>query len=218
MSSLLSMTRNTILKPIVFLAALLPLAQLIFRQLTTGLGANPVEVMTHRTGLTALILLFITLAITPLRKLTGLYWLIQYRRMLGLFAFFYACLHFLIYAVLDQSLDLASVTKDVYKRPFITVGFLAFILMFPLALTSTKGWIRRLGKRWQQLHRLIYVSAAAGALHFFWLVKKDKREPLIYAAVLALLLGYRAVNYFLSRKSLPATRTAAPAKVAEERG
>jgi methionine sulfoxide reductase heme-binding subunit len=218
MSSLLSMTRNTILKPIVFLAALLPLAQLIFRQLTTGLGANPVEVMTHRTGLTALILLFITLAITPLRKMTGLYWLIQYRRMLGLFAFFYACLHFLIYAVLDQSLDLASVTKDVYKRPFITVGFLAFILMFPLALTSTKGWIRRLGKRWQQLHRLIYVSAAAGALHFFWLVKKDKREPLIYAAVLALLLGYRAVNYFLSRKSLPATRTAAPAKVAEERG
>jgi methionine sulfoxide reductase heme-binding subunit len=212
------MTRNTILKPIVFLAALLPLAQLIFRQLTTGLGANPVEVMTHRTGLTALILLFITLAITPLRKMTGLYWLIQYRRMLGLFAFFYACLHFLIYAVLDQSLDLASVTKDVYKRPFITVGFLAFILMFPLALTSTKGWIRRLGKRWQQLHRLIYVSAAAGALHFFWLVKKDKREPLIYAAVLALLLGYRAVNYFLSRKSLPATRTAAPAKVAEERG
>jgi methionine sulfoxide reductase heme-binding subunit len=218
MSSLLSMTRNTILKPIVFLAALLPLAQLIFRQLTTGLGANPVEVMTHRTGLTALILLFITLAITPLRKMTGLYWLIQYRRMLGLFAFFYACLHFLIYAVLDQSLDLASVTKDVYKRPFITVGFLAFILMIPLALTSTKGWIRRLGKRWQQLHRLIYVSAAAGALHFFWLVKKDKREPLIYAAVLALLLGYRAVNYFLSRKSLPATRTAAPAKVAEERG
>jgi methionine sulfoxide reductase heme-binding subunit len=212
------MTRNTILKPIVFLAALLPLAQLIFRQLTTGLGANPVEVMTHRTGLTALILLFITLAITPLRKMTGLYWLIQYRRMLGLFAFFYACLHFLIYAVLDQSLDLASVTKDVYKRPFITVGFLAFILMIPLALTSTKGWIRRLGKRWQQLHRLIYVSAAAGALHFFWLVKKDKREPLIYAAVLALLLGYRAVNYFLSRKSLPATRTAAPAKVAEERG
>jgi methionine sulfoxide reductase heme-binding subunit len=212
------MTRNTILKPIVFLAALLPLAQLIFRQLTTGLGANPVEVMTHRTGLTALILLFITLAITPLRKMTGLYWLIQYRRMLGLFAFFYACLHFLIYAVLDQSLDLASVTKDVYKRPFITVGFLAFILMFPLALTSTKGWIRRLGKRWQQLHRLIYVSAAAGALHFFWLVKKDKREPLIYAAVLALLLGYRAANYFLSRKSLPATRTAAPAKVAEERG
>jgi methionine sulfoxide reductase heme-binding subunit len=218
MSSLLSMTRNTILKPIVFLAALLPLAQLIFRQLTTGLGANPVEVMTHRTGLTALILLFITLAITPLRKMTGLYWLIQYRRMLGLFAFFYACLHFLIYAVLDQSLDLASVTKDVYKRPFITVGFLAFILMIPLALPSTKGWIRRLGKRWQQLHRLIYVSAAAGALHFFWLVKKDKREPLIYAAVLALLLGYRAVNYFLSRKSLPATRTAAPAKVAEERG
>jgi sulfoxide reductase heme-binding subunit YedZ len=212
------MTRNTILKPIVFLAALLPLAQLIFRQLTTGLGANPVEVMTHRTGLTALILLFITLTITPLRKMTGLYWLIQYRRMLGLFAFFYACLHFLIYAVLDQSLDLASVTKDVYKRPFITVGFLAFILMIPLALTSTKGWIRRLGKRWQQLHRLIYVSAAAGALHFFWLVKKDKREPLIYAAVLALLLGYRAVNYFLSRKSLPATRTAAPAKVAEERG
>src|SRR4051812_8550533 len=108
------MTRNTVLKPIVFIAALLPLVDLVYRQLTTGLGANPVEVMTHRTGLSALILLFITLAVTPLRKLTGLYWVIQYRRMLGLFAFFYACLHFLIYAVLDQSLDFASVTRDVY--------------------------------------------------------------------------------------------------------
>jgi sulfoxide reductase heme-binding subunit YedZ len=209
--------RNTILKPIVFIAALLPLSQLVLAQLTTGLGANPVEVMTHRTGLTALILLFITLAISPLRKLTGVYWLIQYRRMLGLFAFFYACLHFIIYAVLDQSLDIASVTKDVYKRPFITVGFLAFILMIPLALTSTQGWIRRLGKRWTQLHRLIYISAAAGALHFFWLVKKDKREPLIYVAVLALLLGYRVVNHFFARKSRPSGRTAAPATVAEER-
>jgi methionine sulfoxide reductase heme-binding subunit len=210
------MTRNTVLKPIVFIAALLPLAQLIFRQVTTGLGANPVEVMTHRTGLTALVLLFITLSVTPLRKLTGLYWLIQYRRMLGLFAFFYACLHFLIYAVLDQSLDPSTVIKDVYKRPFITVGFLAFILLIPLALTSTEGWIRRLGKRWQSLHRLIYVSAAAGALHFYWLVKKDKREPLIYAAVLTVLLGYRAVTYFAARQSRPAIRSAAPAKVVEE--
>jgi methionine sulfoxide reductase heme-binding subunit len=211
------MTRNIILKPIVFIAALLPLADLVYRQLTIGLGANPVEVMTHRTGLSALILLFITLAITPLRKWTGLYWLVQYRRMLGLFAFFYACLHFLIYAVLDQSLDIASVTKDVYKRPFITVGFLAFVLLVPLALTSTKGWIRRLGKRWQSLHRLIYVSAAAGSLHFFWLVKKDKREPLIYVAIVAVLLGYRLVTYLLAGRSRLAIRAVAPATVAEER-
>ena len=211
------MTRNAVLKPIVFIAALLPLAQLVYRQLTVGLGANPVEVMTHRTGLTALILLFITLSITPLRKLSGIYWLIQYRRMLGLFAFFYACLHFLIYAVLDQSLDLSSVVKDVYKRPFITVGFLAFILLIPLAITSTKGWIRRLGKRWQGLHRLIYVSAIAGSLHFVWLVKRDKREPLIYASVLAVLLGYRLVTYLLARRSQPAIRTTSSAPVAEER-
>lgn len=211
------MTRNTILKPVVFIAALLPLADLVYRQFTTGLGANPIEVITHRTGLSALILILITLGITPLRKLTGIYWLIQYRRMLGLFAFFYAVLHFLIYAVLDQSLDITSVTKDVYKRPFITVGFLAFILLIPLALTSTQGWIRRLGKRWVQLHRLIYIAAAAGALHFYWLVKRDKREPLIYVAILAVLLGYRLVTYLVGRQPRPAVRAAAPAKVAEER-
>jgi sulfoxide reductase heme-binding subunit YedZ len=209
------MTRNRILKPIVFIAALLPLAQLVLAQFTTGLGANPVEVMTHRTGLTALVLLFITLAITPLRKLTGLFWLVQYRRMLGLFAFFYAVLHFLIYAVLDQSLDLSSVLKDVYKRPFITVGFLAFLLLIPLAITSTKGWIRRLGKRWQLLHRLIYVSAIAGALHFIWLVKRDKQEPLTYAAVLAVLLGYRVVVYFMARQASPARRATAQASTAD---
>jgi sulfoxide reductase heme-binding subunit YedZ len=209
------MTRNRILKPIVFIAALLPLAQLALAQFTTGLGANPVEVMTHRTGLTALVLLFITLAITPLRKLTGLFWLVQYRRMLGLFAFFYAVLHFLIYAVLDQSLDLSSVLKDVYKRPFITVGFLAFLLLIPLAITSTKGWIRRLGKRWQLLHRLIYVSAIAGVLHFIWLVKRDKQEPLTYAAVLAVLLGYRVVVYFMARQASPAGRATAQASTAD---
>lgn len=193
------MTRNRILKPIIFLAALLPLAQLVWLALRSELGANPIEVITHQTGLWTLILLLVTLSITPLRKLTGIFWLIQYRRMIGLFAFFYGVLHFLIYAILDQSLDLDSVAKDVYKRPFITVGFLAFVLMIPLALTSTKGWIRRLGRRWQLIHRLIYVSAIAGVIHFLWLVKKDLREPTIYAGILAVLLGYRVLNWLISR-------------------
>lgn len=205
------MTRNRILKPIIFLAALLPLAQLVWLSLRSELGANPIEVITHQTGLWTLILLLVTLSITPLRKLTGIFWLIQYRRMIGLFAFFYGVLHFLIYAILDQSLDLDSVAKDVYKRPFITVGFLAFVLMIPLALTSTKGWIRRLGRRWQLIHRLIYVSAIAGVIHFLWLVKKDLREPTIYAGILTVLLGYRVLNWLILRSRRQPNASAAAA-------
>ena len=148
--------------------------------------------------------LLVTLTITPLRKLSKLYWLIQYRRMLGLFAFFYGCLHFLTYIWLDQFFDVHSIYKDVFKRPFITAGFTAFVLMIPLALTSTQKAIRRLGKRWQLLHRLIYVSAIAGVVHYIWLVKKDVRTPLIYAAILAFLLLYRILAKALSPTSFRA--------------
>ena len=194
--------RNKILKPIVFLAALVPLGLLAYGG-RGDLGANPIETITHQTGLWTLILLLATLSITPLRRFTGINWLIQYRRMIGLFAFFYGCLHLTTYLWLDQSFDLHAIVKDVYKRPFITAGFTGFMLMVPLALTSTKGWIRRLGKRWQILHRLIYFSAAAGVTHFIWLVKKDIREPLIYGAILAVLLGVRVV--FWMKKSRRST-------------
>ena len=179
------------LKPFVFLACLLPLARLGWKAYNSALGANPIQVITWSTGTWTLVFLLITLAITPLRKLTKLHWLIQFRRMFGLFAFFYVCLHFTTYIWLDQFFDWHSIVKDVYKRPFITVGFTAFLLMIPLALTSTQRSIRWLGKRWQPLHRLIYAIAILGALHYLWLVKADKRKPLIYGAVLALLLLYR---------------------------
>lgn len=191
--------RNTVLKPLVFVACLGPFLQLVagaFEQVygaNSPLGANPVERVTHETGLSTLVLLLVTLSITPLRKITGLHWLIQYRRMIGLFAFFYGCLHLMTYLVLDQSFNLAAMAHDVTKRPFIFAGTTSFLLMVPLAVTSTQGWIRRLGKRWQKLHRLVYFSAAAGAFHFIWLVKKDIREPLFYASILAALLGYRAL-------------------------
>jgi sulfoxide reductase heme-binding subunit YedZ len=184
--------RNKILKPIVFLAALIPLALLALDGLQGNLGANPIEKITHQTGLGTLILLLATLSITPLRRITGIQWLIQYRRMIGLFAFFYGFLHFMTYVWLDQFFDIHSIIKDVYKRPFITAGFTAFVLLIPLAITSTKGWIRRLGKRWQFLHRLIYVSACAGVIHFIWLVKADLREPLIYATIFGALMVFRA--------------------------
>lgn len=156
------------------------------------LGANPVEVITHSTGDWTLIFLLVTLSITPLRKLTRQYWLVRFRRMFGLFAFFYVFLHFLTYIVLDQSLDVRSMLHDVVRRPFITLGFSAFVLLIPLALTSTKGWIRRLGgKRWQNLHRLIYVAAILGVIHYWWLVKADISKPREYAIVLGILLMYR---------------------------
>jgi sulfoxide reductase heme-binding subunit YedZ len=186
------------LKPVIFLACLLPLARLAWKGLNSSLGANPIQVIMFSTGTWTLVLLLTTLSITPLRKLTKLYWLIQYRRMLGLFAFFYGCLHFLTYLWLDQFFDLHSIYKDVWKRPFITAGFTAFLLMAPLAVTSTQWAIRKLGQRWQRLHRLIYVTGIAGVVHYIWLVKKDLRTPVTFAVVLAVLLVYRVVALLLS--------------------
>ncbi|MGA8150248.1 MAG: protein-methionine-sulfoxide reductase heme-binding subunit MsrQ [Terriglobales bacterium] len=182
------------LKPVVFLACLGPLARLGWKAYHQALGANPIEVITHSTGDWTLIFLLVTLAITPLRKLSGQLWLIRFRRMFGLFAFFYVVLHFLTYIWLDKFFDVHTMLADIAKRRFITVGFTGFVLLIPLAITSTTGWIRRLGgKRWQTLHRLIYISALAGVIHYWWLVKADIHKPLEYAAVLAMLLGYRMI-------------------------
>lgn len=189
------------LKPIIFLAGLVPLGRLAWKAYNSALGANPIQVITWSTGTWTLVFLMITLSITPLRKLTQQYWLIQYRRMLGLFAFFYGCLHFTTYIWLDQFFDLHSVYKDIYKRPFITVGFTAFVLLIPLALTSTQRAIRWLGKRWKVLHRLVYATAILGVIHYVWLVKKDLRKPVIYAVILAVLLLYRVVVWAVERWS-----------------
>jgi len=188
---MLAMTRNHFLKPLVWIACLVPLGLLVFGAFAGTLGANPVERITHRTGLAALILLLSDLAITPLRRWTGLHWLIQYRRLVGLFAFFYASLHLLTYLWLDQNFSIRAMAHDVAKRPFITMGTLAWLLLFPLALTSTQRSIRSLGKNWVRLHRLIYIAAASAAIHFYWLVKRDKQEPLLYLAILTALLAWR---------------------------
>lgn len=178
-------------KPLLFLICLIPLARLIYLGFTGGLGANPIEFVTRSTGTWTLTGLMITLAVTPLRRLTGYNALIRYRRMLGVFTFFYASLHFTTYIWLDQFFSLTAIFKDIYKRPFITVGFGAFVLLIPLAVTSTNAMMRRLGKRWQQLHRLVYLIGALGVLHYVWLVKKDLTQPLIYGAVLLVLLAAR---------------------------
>jgi sulfoxide reductase heme-binding subunit YedZ len=190
------------IKIVIFIAALVPFGVLLWQffgvhptNMSTwgaGLGANPIEAITHFTGQCTLSFLLITLAVTPARKILHVPSLIKFRRMLGLFAFFYACLHFATYIWLDKFFNLHEILADVAKRKFITVGFAAFLLLIPLAITSTAGWIRRLGgKRWQALHRLIYVSAISGVIHYLWSVKADIRDPLKYGAVLALLLGYR---------------------------
>jgi len=199
------------------MAALVPLARLAWKAFHAGLGANPIEVITHSTGDWTLILLLTTLSITPLRKLTKQYWLIGVRRMIGLFAFFYACLHFTTYIWLDKFFDWHEMIKDIAKRPFITMGFTAFVLLIPLAVTSTKGWIRRLGKNWQRLHWLIYVSAIAGVIHYIWLVKADLRKPLQYAFVLGLLLLYRIVVRGIEsrRKLAPVASPRSSAEVTE---
>ena len=179
-------------KPVVFLACLSPLGFLGARAYNGQLGANPVEFVQHFTGDWTLRFLLITLAVTPLRRILNLPDLIRFRRMLGLFAFTYVCLHFLTYIGPDQSFNFGGMLKDVAKRPFITVGFAAFVLLIPLAITSTTNWIRRLGgKRWQALHRLIYIAALCGVIHYYWLVKSDHRLPLLYGVILAALLLYR---------------------------
>jgi len=197
------------IKPPVFLLCLVPLANLAWKAFHEMLGANPVQVIEHSTGTWALVGLCVTLAITPLRRLTQQNWLIRFRRMFGLFAFFYGCLHLTTYIWLDEDFDFAGMLPDVYKRPFITAGFTAFVLMVPLAVTSTSGMIRRLGgKRWQLLHRLIYLSAIAGAIHYYWLVKSDETVPLRFASVVAILLGYRMVAYLLERRRAAARAVA----------
>jgi sulfoxide reductase heme-binding subunit YedZ len=188
-------------KPAVFLACLVPVGRLAWKGFAGRLGANPIEVITHSTGDWTLIFLCITLAISPLRRILRIPWLIRYRRMTGLFAFFHSCLHFMTYVWLDKFFDWQAMVKDVYKRPFITAGFTAFALLVPLAITSTKGMIRRLGgRRWELLHRLIYVSATAGVIHYYWLVKADTRLPLRYAAIVAVLLSARAGIRLLDRR------------------
>lgn len=189
------------LKVLVFLLCLVPVGILGWRAVHGDLTANPIEFITHATGDWTLRFLLITLAITPLRMLLGLPELVRFRRMLGLFAFFYACLHFSTWLVLDKFFDMSEIWKDVLKRRFITVGFAAFLLLIPLALTSTAGWIRRLGgKRWQALHRLIYPSAALGVIHYYWLVKSAVIRPLTYAAILAVLLLYRLIAWLANRR------------------
>jgi methionine sulfoxide reductase heme-binding subunit len=188
-------------KVVLFFTCLVPFASLLWRAFHAGLGANPVEFVQHATGDWTLRFLLFTLTISPLRKLLNLPDLIRFRRMLGLFAFFYVCLHFLTYIGPDQSFSLAGMWKDVQKRRYITVGFTAFVLLIPLALTSTAGWIRRLGgRRWQMLHRAIYLSAVCGVIHYYWLVKSDVRKPLFYAAMVAILLAWRLVDWFSRRK------------------
>jgi methionine sulfoxide reductase heme-binding subunit len=198
------------LKPAVFAACLIPLAELFWLGMGEGLGANPVEFVTRSTGRWTLIFLCITLTVTPLRRLTGWSWLLRLRRMLGLYAFFYACLHFSIFLVLDHFFDLVAIVADILKRPFVTVGFLGLVLMAPLAATSTNNMVKRLGaQRWQALHRLVYVIAVSGVVHYFWLVKKDITQPLIYGAIVAVLLLVRVL--FARRDSRRTRGASAPA-------
>ena len=188
----LRLTKIVATKIALFAFALIPLARLLWKALHDGLGANPIEVITHSTGDWTLILILATLAITPLRRITRQYWLISLRRMIGLFAFFYGTLHFLTYIWLDKFFDLHEMFKDIAKRPFITIGFSAYLLLIPLALTSTAWSIRRLGgKNWQRLHRLIYLTGILGVIHYAWLVKADHRKPIEYGIILSILLLYR---------------------------
>jgi sulfoxide reductase heme-binding subunit YedZ len=181
-----------ILKVLVFIGGLGPAIALVVAAVTDNLTANPIEYITHQTGNFALTFLLITLAVTPLRRVTGWHEVVRVRRMLGLFAFFYATLHVLTWAVIDQFFDLPAMIEDVAKRPYITVGMAGYLMMVPLAITSSAAMIRRLGRRWQTLHRLTYFAAIAGVIHFWWLVKADIREPQRFAAVLTVLLVFRA--------------------------
>lgn len=196
-------------KAVVFAAALIPFALLVRMVVTDQLGPNPIETLNRFTGDWTLRFLLITLAVTPLRQLTGHHYLVRFRRMLGLFAFFYVCLHFLSWLWIDKLFDIDEMIKDVFKRPFITVGFTCFLMLVPLAVTSTNAMVRRLGgRRWRALHRLVYAIGIGGVIHFWWLVKSDIREPLIYAVILAFLLGYRLWVY---RRNVSARTAVAPA-------
>ncbi|MGD8497981.1 MAG: protein-methionine-sulfoxide reductase heme-binding subunit MsrQ [Chromatiales bacterium] len=187
-------------KPAVFGLSLLPAAWLAFDAYAGRLGVNPIETVTHSTGDWTLRFILIALCVTPLRWLTGQAWILRLRRMLGLFAFFYACLHLTTYLWLDQFFIWQDILADIVKRPFITVGFASFVILAALAATSTDGMLRRLGRRWKTLHRGVYLAAILGVVHFWWLVKADIREPALYAGLLAVLLGYRVVRALRQRR------------------
>ena len=194
-------------KVLVWLVCLAPVGWLFWRYWHDDLTANPIEFITHFTGDWTIRLIVTTLAITPLRKLLKLPDLIRFRRLIGLFAFFYGTLHFLTWFVLDKFFDLHEILADVTKRPFIMAGFTAFVCMLPLAMTSTTGWIRRMGgKRWQMLHRLVYLSAIAGVVHYYWLVKSDVRLPLLYGSLVGILLAYRLVVRLLKLRPRAAAK------------
>ena len=196
------------IKPLVFVFCLVPLVMLVWDGFQDALGANPIEKITHRTGDWALRFLLITLSITPLRKISGWKQLLRLRRMLGLFTFFYVCIHFSIYIVFDHFFDVNEIAKDIVKRPYVTVGFTAFLLLIPLAVTSTNNMMKKLGSRWKQLHQLVYVIAVLGILHYLWLVKADVLQPVIHAMVLVTLLGIRV--WYQRRQTTataPATRS-----------
>jgi sulfoxide reductase heme-binding subunit YedZ len=196
------------IRPAAWVGGLIPLLLLVAGAFTGGLGADPIEYVTLRTGFATLLMLMCTLAVTPVRRLTGWNWLAPARRTLGLCAFLYVCLHLSTYLV-DQGFAWTYIVEDVAERPYVTAGFTAFLLLLPLALTSTKASIRRLGKRWQKLHRLVYLAAGLGVLHFLWLVKSDLREPLIFAAVFAVLMALRLPALANRGKKPPAGRGAA---------
>lgn len=201
-------------RPLAWIGGLIPLVLLVTGAFTGGLGADPIDYVTLRTGFATLLILMLTLAVSPLRKLTGWNWLAPARRTFGLCAFLYVSLHLSIYMV-DQGFAWTYIWEDIAERPYVTVGFTAFLLLVPLALTSTKASIRRLGKRWQKLHRLIYLAAGLGVLHFTWLVKSDLRDPLIFAAVFALLMALR-IPGILGGRGKKAKRPPSPRRAAME--
>lgn len=200
-----------LLKPGIFLLCLVPMALIVFDGFTDSLGANPIEEITHRTGDWALRLLLITLAVTPARRLLNWTWATRLRRMLGLFAFFYVLLHFLTYLVLDQYFDWGEILKDIAKRPYITIGFAAFVMLIPLTVTSTNGMIRRMGQRWHKLHKLVYVIGVFSVFHYLWLVKADLLQPVIYAIILIALLSVRSWFRHQSQARRRQVASAAPA-------
>ena len=194
-------------KIFIWVNGLVPFAFMAWDFAHGNLGANPTEFLTRTTGLLTLIFLLLSLAVTPLRKLTGRNWLIRLRRTVGLYAFFYGCLHLLTYLSFDRAWGLKSVPGDVLQRPFIAIGLSAFLMLVPLAITSTNAMIKRLGKRWAKLHKLVYAAAIAGVLHYYMLVKADTRQPIAFAVALALLLGYRVFNANRNAKPMPSTIT-----------